>query len=92
MRQRTVLCVDPMKNPVSETLCDSSNKPELHQPCISAPCQYVWVTATWTQVRRLIYHIYGMYIFLLSSFVTVSIKKLEFLTEYQYDCCIINTY
>ncbi|XP_060742765.1 A disintegrin and metalloproteinase with thrombospondin motifs 20-like [Tachysurus vachellii] len=49
MRHRTVLCVDGLKDPVSDRLCDPSSKPELHQLCIIAPCQYVWVTATWTQ-------------------------------------------
>ncbi|XP_053497011.1 A disintegrin and metalloproteinase with thrombospondin motifs 20 [Ictalurus furcatus] len=49
MRHRTVLCVDGVNNPVSESLCDPSSRPELYQPCISAPCHYVWVTATWTQ-------------------------------------------
>lgn len=53
MRHRTVLCVDGLKDPVSDRLCDPSSKPELHQLCIIAPCQYVWVTATWTQVIKL---------------------------------------
>ncbi|XP_062858960.1 A disintegrin and metalloproteinase with thrombospondin motifs 20-like [Trichomycterus rosablanca] len=49
VRQRTIQCVDKARNFVSESLCDPSTRPALNQPCSSAPCQYIWVTAAWTQ-------------------------------------------
>lgn len=92
MRPRTVLCVDGEKNPVSETLCDPSSRPELYQPCSSAPCQYVWVTARWKQVTHHIDPISRIERFLY-VWDRVHCKKCYrnkiYEYEYLYDCCII---
>ncbi|XP_076863283.1 A disintegrin and metalloproteinase with thrombospondin motifs 20 isoform X2 [Brachyhypopomus gauderio] len=49
IKHREVLCVDERMNPVSQTLCSPLSRPVLYQPCSSAPCRFVWVTAAWTQ-------------------------------------------
>uniref|UniRef100_A0A3B1KBD0 ADAM metallopeptidase with thrombospondin type 1 motif 20 n=1 Tax=Astyanax mexicanus TaxID=7994 RepID=A0A3B1KBD0_ASTMX len=49
IRHRTAICVDMKMTPVLDSLCDPSSRPALYEPCFSAPCQYVWVTAAWTE-------------------------------------------
>ncbi|XP_072528272.1 A disintegrin and metalloproteinase with thrombospondin motifs 20 isoform X2 [Salminus brasiliensis] len=49
IRHRTVLCMDREMTPVLDSLCDPSSRPAFYQSCLSVPCQYVWVTAAWSQ-------------------------------------------
>uniref|UniRef100_A0A4W4GZL7 ADAM metallopeptidase with thrombospondin type 1 motif 20 n=1 Tax=Electrophorus electricus TaxID=8005 RepID=A0A4W4GZL7_ELEEL len=49
IKHREVLCVDKAMNHVLQDLCSPLTRPVLYQPCFIAPCQYVWVTAAWTQ-------------------------------------------
>ncbi|RXN17868.1 A disintegrin and metallo ase with thrombospondin motifs 20 [Labeo rohita] len=49
VRSRSVFCVDGGMNVVPDSTCDASIKPQTHEPCHSATCQYVWITTAWSQ-------------------------------------------
>ncbi|KAK7117951.1 hypothetical protein R3I94_023236 [Phoxinus phoxinus] len=49
VRSRSVICLDGGMNVVPERVCNASAKPHTHEPCHSATCQHVWVTAAWSQ-------------------------------------------
>ncbi|XP_067292715.1 A disintegrin and metalloproteinase with thrombospondin motifs 20-like [Pseudorasbora parva] len=49
VRSRSVFCQDGGMNVVSERMCDASAKPHKHEPCHSATCRHLWVTAAWSQ-------------------------------------------
>eukprot|EP00062_Callorhinchus_milii_P009908 gi/632954349/ref/XP_007892911.1/ PREDICTED: A disintegrin and metalloproteinase with thrombospondin motifs 20 [Callorhinchus milii] len=49
MRDRKVMCVDHLKEPVEESRCNDSTKPTSVEKCINVPCEYIWITGEWSQ-------------------------------------------
>ncbi|XP_073687371.1 A disintegrin and metalloproteinase with thrombospondin motifs 20 [Garra rufa] len=49
VRSRSVFCVDGGMNVVPDSKCDASIRPHTYEPCHSATCLYVWITAAWSQ-------------------------------------------
>lgn len=51
-RYRKVVCVDADKgNEVHGIHCDLSKRPADRESCSLQPCEYVWITGEWSEVR-----------------------------------------
>lgn len=51
-RYRRVLCVDEDKGgEVHGRHCDSSKRPADRESCSLQPCEYIWITGEWSEVR-----------------------------------------
>lgn len=51
-RYRRVLCVDEDKGgEVHGGLCDPSKRPADRESCSVQPCEYIWITGEWSEVR-----------------------------------------
>uniref|UniRef100_A0A8C9T5B8 ADAM metallopeptidase with thrombospondin type 1 motif 20 n=1 Tax=Scleropages formosus TaxID=113540 RepID=A0A8C9T5B8_SCLFO len=49
VRRRDVVCVNTAGDHVSQSLCNSSSRPLLQEPCQKPPCMYTWRTGDWSQ-------------------------------------------
>lgn len=51
-RYRKVVCVDVDKgSDVHDVHCDMSKRPADSESCSLQPCEYVWITGEWSEVR-----------------------------------------
>lgn len=51
-RYRKVVCVDADKgSEVHGVQCDLSQRPVDRESCSLQPCEYVWITGEWSEVR-----------------------------------------
>lgn len=50
-----MVCVNHSGDEIHDSHCSAQKRPNQSEPCNTQPCEFVWITGDWEEVKKMIY-------------------------------------